>query len=309
VLDTNGLVRRRGGLVFEAFEQFDVEVSGTTIHGRRGGTGPPLLLLHGIPETHLMWHRVAPALAEEFTVVATDLRGYGGSGTPASSADHAPYAMRALAGDQVEVMERLGYPRFAVAGHDRGARCAYRLAIDHPAAVTSLAVLDIVPTAEAFRCADQEFSLGYWVWTFLAAPYPVPERLIAGSPATFVDHMLDSWSRDREVFPPEIRDAYCAQFQDPDKLHAICEQYRAAATLDVAHDEIDRGMRRLRCPVLALWSGDGPVDSWYEPLTVWRQWADEVRGGPVRAGHFLPEETPEEISAALSRFFRSMPRP
>lgn len=291
--------------MFEGFESFDVDVCGTTIHGRRGGSGPPVLLLHGIPETHLMWHRVAPVLAEEFTVVAADLRGYGGSGTPPSSADHAPYAMRALARDQVEVMARLGYSRFAVAGHDRGARCAYRLAIDHPAAVSALAVLDIVPTAEAFRRADKEFSLGYWVWTFLAAPYPVPERLVAGSPDTFVDHMLDSWSGRAGAFPSEVRDAYRAQFRDPGRVHAICEQYRAAATLDVAHDEADRGRHRLRCPVLALWSAGAAVDSWYEPLTVWRQWADDVRGGPVRAGHFLPEEAPGEIAAALSRFLRN----
>lgn len=295
--------------MFEGFEQFDIEVSGTTIHGRRGGSGPPLLLLHGIPETHLMWHRIAPELAREFTVVATDLRGYGGSGTPSSSPDHAPYAMRAIAGDQVEVMGRLGYPRFAVAGHDRGARCAYRLAIDHPAAVTALAVLDIVPTAEAFRRADQEFSLDYWIWSFLAAPHPVPERLIAGSPATLVDHMLDAWSERPEAIPPEVREAYRAQFRDPDTVHAICEQYRAAATLDVAHDEADRGRHRLRCPVLALWSAGGAVERWYEPLTVWRQWADDVRGGPVRCGHFLPEEAPDQISTALAPFFRHSPAP
>lgn len=288
--------------MFEGFEQFDVEVSGTRIHGRRGGSGPPLLLLHGIPETHLMWHRVAPELATEFTVVATDLRGYGDSGTPPSTADHTPYAMRSLAGDQVEVMTHLGYPRFAVAGHDRGARCAYRMAIDHSAAVTALAVLDIVPTAEAFRRADQEFSLGYWIWSFLAAPYPVPERLVAGSPDTIVDHMLGAWSDRQEAIGPEVREAYRAQFRDPDHVHAICEQYRAAATLDVGHDEADRGEHRLRCPVLALWSAGGAVDSWYEPIAVWRQWADDVRGHPVRAGHFLPEEAPDEISAALARF-------
>lgn len=290
--------------MFEGFEEFDIEVPGTTIHGRRGGSGPPLLLLHGIPETHLMWHRVAPELAGEFTVVATDLRGYGESGTPCSRADHAPYAMRVLARDQAEVMRCLGYPRFAVAGHDRGARCAYRLAIDHPAAVTALAVLDIVPTAEAFRRADREFSLGYWVWSFLAAPYPVPERLIAGSPGTLVDHMLDAWSRHPQAISPEVRDAYHAQFRDPDKVHAICEQYRAAATLDIAHDEADRGMHRLRCPVLVLWGAGGAVDRWYEPLAVWQQWADDVRGGPVQSGHFLAEEAPGETSAALSQFFR-----
>lgn len=293
--------------MFEGFDEFDVETSGTRIHGRRGGSGPPLLLLHGIPETHLMWHRVAPALVEEFSVVVTDLRGYGASGTPPSTADHSPYAMRAVAGDQVELMRRLGYERFAVTGHDRGGRCAYRMALDHPDAVTALAVLDIVPTAEAFRRADRDFSLGYWVWSFLAAPFPVPEQLIAGAPATLVDHMLDSWSEGAATFPPEVRAAYREQFRDPETVHAICEQYRAAATLDVAHDEADRGQQRLRCPVLALWSARGAVNSWYEPLTVWRQWADDVRGGPITAGHFLPEEAPDEIAAALAEFFRPGP--
>lgn len=288
--------------MFEGFEEFDIPVSGTTIHGRFGGSGPPLLLLHGIPETHLMWHRVAPALAEQFTVVVTDLRGYGDSGAPPSTDDHSAYAMRALAVDQVEVMARLGHRRFAVAGHDRGGRCAYRLAIDHPDAVSALTVLDIVPTAEAFRRADRDFSLGYWVWSFLAAPYPVPERLVANAPVTLVDHMLDAWSGRTGVFPPELRAAYLRTFTAPASVHAICEQYRAAATSDVAHDEHDRGRHRLECPVLTLWSRGGPVDTWYEPVSVWRQWADDVRGWALDCGHFLPEEAPAEVVAALSDF-------
>lgn len=291
--------------MFEGFREFDVAVTRTKIHGRHGGTGPPLLLLHGIPETHLMWHRVAPRLAERFSVVVTDLRGYGASGTPPSTDDHAPYAMRAVAADQVELMAQLGHQRFAVAGHDRGGRCAYRMALDYPEVVTALAVLDIVPTAEAFARADADFALGYWVWSFLAAPFPVPERLIAGAPAALVDHMLDSWSWDPAAFSPELRAQYVQQFDDPGRVHAICEQYRAAATIDVAHDEADRDKRRLRCPVLALWSASGPVDNWYEPLAVWRRWADHVHGGPVRAGHFLPEEAPDEITTALSGFFAS----
>jgi len=274
--------------VFEGFEAFDVATSGTTIHGRRGGAGPPVLLLHGIPETHLMWHRVAPRLAERFTVVATDLRGYGQSGTPPSTPDHAPYSMRAIAREQVEVMQGLGYARFGVVGHDRGARCAYRMALDHPEVVTRLAVLDIVPTGDAFRRADMRFSLGFWVWSFLAAPAPVPEQLIAGAPGVIVNHMLDAWSDVPDAFPAEVRAEYVARFSAPATIHAICEEYRAAATLDLQHDEADRGRRRITCPTLVLWSQSGAVAHWYEPLEIWSAWADDVRGGPIAAGHFLP---------------------
>jgi haloacetate dehalogenase len=280
--------------MFEGFEEFEIRTSGTTIFGVRGGSGPPVLLLHGIPETHLMWHRIAPALADQFTVVATDLRGYGASGKPPSTPDHAPYRMRALARDQVDVMTALGFDRFAVVGHDRGARCAYRMALDHPAAVSQLAVLDIVPTGEAFARADRDFSLGYWVWSFLAAPAPVPETLIAAAPGFLVDHMLDTWSAAPGAFPDSVRAAYTAAFRDPATVHAICEEYRAAATLDVADDDADRGHRRITCPTLVLWSATGPVGQWYDPIEVWKTWATDVRGGPIDAGHFLPEEAPRE---------------
>lgn len=250
-----------------------------------------------------MWHRVAPALAEHHTVIATDLRGYGASGKPASTPDHAPYSMRQLATDQLEVMRALGHDRFAVAGHDRGARCAYRLALDHPQAVDRLAVLDIVPTGDTFRGADMEFSLGFWIWSFLAAPYPVPEQLIAKSPATLVDHMLDSWADVQDVFSAEIRQVYIDNFASPERVHAICEQYRAAATLDFEHDEADRGARKIQCPVLALWSDSGAVAARYEPLDVWKQWAEDVHGGAVHSGHFIPEEAPEVTIDEFVRFF------
>ena len=288
--------------MLDEFEEFDIATTGTTIHGRRGGQGPPVLLLHGIPETHLMWHRVAPRLAERFTVVATDLRGFGDSGTPPSAPDHAPYSMREIARDQVEVMNALGFDRFGVVGHDRGARCAYRMALDHPGAVGRLAVLDVVPTGDAFRRADMAFSLGFWVWWFRAAPEPVPEHLIARAPAVIVNHMLDAWSEVPDAFRAEVRAEYIAKFSPPDTIHAICEEYRAAATLDYRHDEADRGKRRIVCPVLALWSHTGPVAGWYRPLEVWSAWADEVRGGPISAGHFIPEEAPDQTTRHLLDF-------
>jgi haloacetate dehalogenase len=288
--------------VFAGFEAFDIVTTGTTIHGRQGGDGPPVLLLHGIPETHLMWHRVAPPLAERHRVVVTDLRGFGDSGAPPSTPDHRPYSMREVARDQVEVMKALGYDQFSVVGHDRGARCAYRMALDHPSVITGLAVLDIVPTGEAFRRADMEFSLGFWVWAFLAAAEPVPEELIVRAPHVLVDHMLDTWSDSPDAFPPEVRAEYINKFSDPGTVHAICEQYRAAATLDYGLDEEDRGKRRIVCPTLALWSATGAVAEWYDPLEVWGEWCDDVRGGPISAGHFIPEEAPEETARRLTEF-------
>jgi haloacetate dehalogenase len=289
--------------MFDGFHQLDITTSGTTIHGRRGGDGPPILLLHGIPETHLMWHRVAPCLAERFTVVATDLRGYGQSGTPPSTPDHAPYSMREIARDQVEVMRALGHERFAVCGHDRGGRVAYRLALDRPERVTRLAVLDVLPTGDVFRQMSGELFLAFSVWAFLSTEEPVPEQLIAQDPAVIVNHMLDAWSERPDAIPPEVRAEYVARFSRPETIHAICEEYRAASTLDVQHDEADRGTRRIACPVLALWSHEGTVSATDQPLEIWRGWADDVRGGPVPVGHFIPEEAPDLTVQQLAEFF------
>ena len=290
--------------MFDGFQEFDLATARTTIHGRQAGEGPPVLLLHGIPETHVMWHRVAPRLAERFAVVATDLRGFGDSGTPPSAPDHAPYSMREIALDQIEVMKALGHERFAVVGHDRGARCAYRMALDQPSVVTRLAVLDIVPTADVFRLAGLDFVSSFWVWSFLAAPEPVPEELIGRAPDVIVDHMLDAWSEASGAFPAEVRAQYVAKFGAPDTIHAICEEYRAAATLDRLHDEEDRERRKIACPTLVLWSSIGAVAEW-RPLEVWKSWADDVRGEPISAGHFLPEEAPEETSRHLIEFLAS----
>ncbi|TDD65011.1 alpha/beta hydrolase [Jiangella aurantiaca] len=293
--------------MFEGFEEFTVTTGHGTVFGRRGGSGAPVLLLHGIPQTHVMWRLVAPELAREFSVVVTDLRGYGSSDAPGGDPEHAEYAMRELARDQVEVMDQLGYRTFCVAGHDRGARCAYRAALDHPERIDALAVLDIIPIADAFARANRDFAIGYWVWSFLAAPAPLPERLIAGDPDAFVDHLLDDWADRPEVFTEDVRAAYRAQFHDPSRVHAICEQYRAAVTHDVVHDEADR-LGGFSCPVLALWSDSGAVARWYDPLEVWRAWARDVSGAAVHAGHFLAEEAPEETTRLIVGFLRSIPQ-
>jgi haloacetate dehalogenase len=294
--------------MFAGFEAATVQTAHTSIYLRRAGSGPPLLLLHGFPETHLMWREIAPILAHDFTVVCADLRGYGQSGCPESTPDHAPYAKRSLAADMVQVMAHLGYRRFEVAGHDRGGRVAYRLALDHPDIVDRLAVLDIVPTATAWDRADARLALGFWPWVLLAQPAPLPERLLAAAPDAVIADAAEQWGSHSAAFPPEVRAAYVDALRDPAHVHAICEEYRAAATLDRAHDAADRAAgRRIACPLLALWSGEGALATWYAdeggPLAIWRQWASDVQGGPVAGGHFFPEEHPHETAAALRAFF------
>ncbi|MBR0643881.1 alpha/beta fold hydrolase [Plastoroseomonas hellenica] len=294
--------------VFDDFDAIDVEAGEASIFLRRAGSGPAILLLHGFPQTHLMWRQVAPLLADRFTVICPDLRGYGRSGCPASRPDHAPYAKRAMAKDMVAVMETLGFQRFSVAGHDRGGRVAYRLALDHPERVERLAVLDILTTADVWERADARLAAGFWPWSLLAQPEPLPERLLSAAPEAVIDDALGGWGSPAEAFSPAVRAAYIEVLRDPDRVHAICEEYRAAATLDRAHDLADREVgRRIACPVLALWSGRGALESWYAeaggPLALWRAWADDVRGGPLDAGHFFPEEIPEQTADELRRFF------
>ncbi len=290
------------------FEPAEVETGETSIFVCRSGSGPPILLLHGFPQTHLMWRGVAPLLARHFTVVCADLRGYGRSGCPASAPDHAPYAKRAMARDMVIVMERLGFGRFAVAGHDRGGRVAYRMALDHPDRIERLAVLDVVPTATVWDRADARLALDYWPWSLLAQPEPLPERVLAAAPEAIVDNALGGWGSPSAAFPPEVRAAYVQALRDPAHAHAICEEYRAAATLDREHDRADRAAgRRIACPLLALWSADGALATWYAdaggPLALWREWSDDARGHPLEAGHFFPEEAPGQTADALSCFF------
>jgi haloacetate dehalogenase len=294
--------------MFENFTGTNVDVADTTIFIRRRGTGPPLLLLHGFPETYLMWHPVAPALAETFTVICADLRGYGASGTPPSTPDHAPYAKRAMARDMVAMMEQQGFRRFFLTGHDRGGRVAYRLALDHADRVDRLALLDIIPTVDVLDRTDVASALTFWPWSLLSQAEPLPERLILGDPAAVVDDALARWGSDAASFPAEVRAAYVAALGNPATVHAICEEYRAAVTIDAAIDRADRSTgRRIACPTLALWSKGGGLDRWYQsaggPLAIWRLWAPQVTGRAIAGGHFFPEQNPEETIAALHGFF------
>jgi haloacetate dehalogenase len=295
----------------QSLQSATIDTGETTIHVHHAGSGPGLLLLHGFPETSMMWREIAPVLADHYTVVCADLRGYGTSGCPPSSEDHAPYSKRALARDMVAVMTAFGFGHFSVAGHDRGGRVAYRLALDHQQRVDRVAVLDIVPIDTAWERADDRLALGFWPWSLLAQAEPLPERLIAAAPDAVIDNALSAeWGTPASTFGPEIRATYAAQLRDPDHLHAICEEYRAAASIDRDHDRADRQAdRQITCPLLALWSRTGPLGSWYSdvggPPGVWRALGADVRGWAVDGGHFFPEEHPASTAATLREFFGS----
>jgi haloacetate dehalogenase len=294
--------------MFDGFTAERVEGAGAEIFVRRAGSGEPLLLLHGFPETSDMWHAVAPLFATTFTVVCADLRGYGRSSCPPSADDHAPYSKRAMAHDMVQCMRRLGYESFFVAGHDRGGRVAYRMALDAPQAVRKLAVLDVLPTSVSWDLADAKFALGFWPWSFLAQDAPLPEKALMHASEEIVQSALSGWGTPSHVFAPSLQHAYAQCLRDPDHAHAICEEYRAAATVDRDHDAQDRAAgRKIRCPLMVLWSGSGPLGSWYAeqggPLGVWSEWADRVEGRAMEGGHFFPEELPAETAQALARFF------
>jgi haloacetate dehalogenase len=278
---------------------------GVEIRVRVAGEGAPVLLLHGYPQTHACWHRVAPRLvAAGFTVVAADLRGYGDSSKPVSAADHSTYSKRAMAADQVAVMRALGFPRFRVAGHDRGGRVAHRMALDHPEAVERLAVLDIAPTATMYARTDRAFATGYYHWFFLIQPAPLPERLIGADPEFYLRTKLSGWSQGESgFFAPEAVAEYLRCFADPAAIAASCGDYRAAASIDLEHDAADEG-RLVTTPLLALWGARGLVGRSYDVLGTWREKAADVRGHALPTGHYLPEEAPEAVAEALTAFFR-----
>ncbi|MGF1471558.1 MAG: alpha/beta fold hydrolase [Rubrobacteraceae bacterium] len=287
--------------MFEGFGEERIEGRGAGIHLVRGGDGPPLLLLHGYPQTHVMWHEISQRLAADFTVVAPDLRGYGDSSKPAGGPDHAGYSKREMANDQVEVMDRLGFDRFSVAGHDRGGRVAHRMALDHPERVEKLAVLDIAPTHTMYTTADMEFARAYYHWFFLIQPYDLPERLIGADPEYYLRKKLGQWGRDERAITPEAFTEYLRCFS-PETIHASCEDYRASASIDLTHDEEDLG-HRISCPLLVLWGEKGFVGKKYDVVATWKEKTADVRGRSLPCGHFLPEEAPEQTLEEFRAFF------
>jgi haloacetate dehalogenase len=294
--------------LFPGFESHWIDVEAGRIFARSGGKGPPLLLLHGFPQTHVMWHAIAPKLTETFTVVAMDLRGYGWSAVPGGEGEGALYTKRAMARDAVKVMAELGFVHFACVGHDRGARVAYRLALDHPGRLSRLALLDILPTVLMWDRMDATLAMQVYHWTFLAQPAPMPETLIQGAPILWLEHTLASWTKDKSLrgFDKRALAHYRAAFNDPDRIHATCEDYRAGATLDPANDREDLAAgKRLGCPTAVIWGASGIPAAGASPLAAWREtFAPHATGSAVDSGHFLAEENPQGTLDALLPFLR-----
>ncbi len=284
------------------FETSQVQVGANTLFIRRYGNGPAILMVHGFPRTSLMWRFLAPKFAGTNTVICVDLRAYGRSGIPASTDDHFPYSKRAMAQELVDLMAQLGFPTFTLIGHDRGGRVSYRLALDHPKAVQRLAVFDVIPILEAWDRTDARFAQTYWPWILLSQKEPLPESYLLGAPKAAFDNPFGHGS-----FGPEILEEYVSNYRDPARVHGICEEYRAAATIDVEHDRADKkAARRIECPMLHLWAEDGPLDTFYGkdegPLGIWRQWAPRAQGQAMKGGHFFPEENPDDTAVLVRQF-------
>jgi len=290
--------------MFEGFAQARIATDWGDIHAVHAGEGPPVLLLHGFPQTHGAWHRIAAGLARSHAIVAADLPGYGDSTGLAPDPAHAAYSKRTMAAALVAVMAHLGFERFAVAGHDRGGRVAYRMALDHPHRVARLAVLDIVPTLEMAEMLDRGMALANYHWFFLAQPHPLPERLIAADPDFYLMHTITSWLGRSARLDPAALAEYSRCFRKPTVIRAACEDYRAGMTIDLEHDRVDRAAeRRIACPLLALWAEQGADGKVFDPLAIWRRWGDRVAGRAIAGGHFLMEEAPNATLDALARFF------
>ena len=289
-------------MIFDGFALEFRAVPRGRLRVRHGGNGPALLLLHGNPQTHAMWHAVAPQLAQRYTVICPDLPGYGGSFKPPASADHAAYSKRAMAADMAALMEDLGHTDYLVAGHDRGARVAHRLALDFAANVKALAVLDIVPTLEHFERTDIAFAMGYYHWFWLAQPHPFPERLITAASEAWFNAHTSREPKDDDFFHPDALADYLDAVRTPEMITGMCEDYRAAATIDLVHDRASRAAQhKITCPVLVLWGAEGKIEQWYDPLEVWSPYCAEApRGMALQTGHYLAEEDPDGVLAQLT---------
>lgn len=290
----------------DGFDLHRLEVQGIDIHFAMAGSGPPVLLLHGHPQTHVVWRKIAPALvAAGYTVIAADLRGYGDSAKPASDAAHEPYSKRVMAADQVALMAALGHSHFDVVGHDRGGRVAHRMALDHRAAVRSVTVLDIAPTLTMYERTDQDFATRYFWWFFLIQPYDLPERLIGYDPEYFLRRHIAGQVKTDGAVEEEIIAEYLRCYRDPATIHAICEDYRAAASIDLAHDRAD-SERRIECPLLAIWGEGGVVGQSYDVAATWRAKARSVEGLALPCGHAIQEEMPTQLTQALLEFWQAV---
>ena len=288
--------------MFPDFKKEKMQLEEVSINYVIGGNGPPLLLLHGYPQTHVIWHKIAPALAEKYTVVASDLRGYGDSSKPPTDERHTPYAKRAMAKDQVQLMHQLGFDRFLLVGHDRGGRVGHRLAMDYPEVVEKLVVMDIAPTYTMYTTTDMEFAKAYYHWFFLIQPADMPERMIGADPFYFLQKKFGQWGRDDGAFTEAAFKEYL-RCLTPETIHASSEDYRASASIDLEHDQMDLDKElKMSCPLLAIWGEKGFVGRKYDVLAEWRQWADEVSGFSLPCGHYLPEEAPKQTLAALLEF-------
>lgn len=292
-------------MLFEnEFTQTEIKTSGAKINVIHGGEGKPLLLLHGYPQTHVIWHKIAPLLIENFHVICPDLRGYGDSSKPKSTNNHYPYSKREMALDMIEMMETLGYKEFFVAGHDRGARVVHRMILDYPQCIKKACVMDIAPTHYMFKNTNQAFATGYYHWFFLIQPDGLPEKMIGNDPIYYLHEKLKRWSAPDTIFDKKAVAEYERCFSKPESIHSSCEDYRAAAGIDLIHDEEDIN-KKIECPLLVLWGAKGFVHRSYDVLNVWKNYATQVEGKSLDCGHFLPEESSDEVCKELFQFFKN----
>ena len=287
--------------MLENFISKKIKTTDALINTKIGGTGPPILLMHGYPQTHLMWHKIAPQLSKKFTVIVTDLRGYGDSSKPETNNNHIVYSKKRMALDQVEVMKALGFEKFYAVGHDRGARVLHRMMIDNQNSVKKAVFMDIVPTLTMYNTADKNFAYNYYHWFFLTQPYDFPERLIGGNPEYYLRKKIKAWGKNKDFIPKEVFNEYLRCFSNKETIHASCEDYRASFTIDLEHDKNDYG-KKIKNPIYVMWGEYGFVGNNYQVIDVWKEYATNVKGRGLPCGHYIPEESPDETLKFLLEF-------